>query len=689
MENENKKEVSMKNVTIVVPIFDDWDALKICLDSLIKYVSKENQILLINDMGPEWKKLEDLISLTINGNPMFKYEKNPCNIGFSETCNRAVKELDKTQNDILLLKSDTSITEGSLEEMIQVLYLNEKHGAVCPRSNNATLSTVPFKSNLERNITFKESHYIYQQIKKLLPRQAIVPTGAGVALLIKRELIDCFGLFDNIYALGNYEENDFCQRINRYGYNIVMANYAYIYNYGTKDIDVQKKILYKEYEKKLIERYPYFQKIVQDYLYNNINVIDYYADLLIDCLYVKKRILISLYELPSVYNGSTEYNLSFLKHFFELYKKKYDIYILVNRLADSFFKISDKYPRVYYPDNLIGTFHIAFVPSQIYHMDHLLILNQTCLKYIFCMQDIISIRTHHVLVQDDERREVFRKSIRYCDGMTSISEFSLNDTKDYYYKEFQSRNIETKVIYHGVDNQEINVFLKEDYYLPYEQYFIVFGNFYEHKFLKETLPYMERSQYNFIVIGMTKDKFYNTNIYGLKSGALDDEYLNYLIINSSAILFPSLYEGFGLPILNAIQFKKKIIVQKNQLNIELKKYFNYFQKNIFLYNHGEELENYFNEIIKNNECIIDENLFFKRSWLHVVIETEHFIEKILKAPFDYNKMVDRWEDLKEFELLSNFKNLSMDKIDNKWLYCCLKFKIKNKIKNILANVKNK
>ena len=67
------------------------------------------------------------------------------------------------------------------------------------------------------------------------------------------------------------------------------------------------------------------------------------------------------------------------------------------------------------------------------------------------MQDIISIRSSYLLVQDPERNEIFRSSIHYCDLMTSISEFSLKDTVDFYKPEFDKRNIPTRVIYHGTD----------------------------------------------------------------------------------------------------------------------------------------------------------------------------------------------------------------------------------------------
>lgn len=135
----------MRNVTVVVPVYKDWSTLKLCIDSLKEWVQGSHQVFFINDMGPEWEDLEKRIRSAIKGLDHFHYFKNDSNLGFVKTCNRAALELDQTGNDILLLNSDTKVTEGFLEEMSRVLYLAEKHGVVCPRSNNATLLTVPVK----------------------------------------------------------------------------------------------------------------------------------------------------------------------------------------------------------------------------------------------------------------------------------------------------------------------------------------------------------------------------------------------------------------------------------------------------------------------------------------------------------------------------------------------------------------
>ena len=44
----------MRNVTVVVPVYKDWNTLKLCVESLKECVQKNNQVFFVNDMGPEW-----------------------------------------------------------------------------------------------------------------------------------------------------------------------------------------------------------------------------------------------------------------------------------------------------------------------------------------------------------------------------------------------------------------------------------------------------------------------------------------------------------------------------------------------------------------------------------------------------------------------------------------------------------
>lgn len=636
----------MKNVTIIVPVYKDWGSLKICINSLKKFVPAGHKVFFINDKGPAWVKMKEQIQKNIAGYHNFFYFENPHNMGFVKTCNRAVYELDKTENDILLLNSDTKVTEGFLEEMLQVLYACEKHGVVCPRSNQATILTIPVKNNIGKPFGEEASYSVFQQISPLLPRFSVIPTGVGFAILIKRELIKKFGLFDEVYSPGYNEENDFCMRINQYGYSAVMANRAYVYHFESKSFGTGKYEIDSRNHKILLERYPYYDAAVEGYFRQGIHPVEYFADLIADHVYEKPRILFSLYEIPASYNGTAQYGLSILKHFYRLFCEQYEIHILINDMADELFGISKSYQNVWHPNEIKGTFHLAFSPSQIFHKEHLWILNGTSLRYVFCMQDIISLRSNYLLMDDFERHEIFKRSVRYCAAMTSISQFSLDDTAAYFPEEFCRRNIKTKVIYHGIDDTPVPAL---DDTLPFQEYYMVFGNFYKHKFLDETLSFLKTLDQNFIILGSSQTRRICRNIFGYQSGYQPDAVVNLIIRKSKAIIFPSVYEGFGLPILDAVKFDKKIAVQDNELNRELKREFDNFSQNIYLFDCLEGLKDFIEEVEHHSKVAFKNGKKVIRTWEHAAVELESFLAEVLAEKIDCRLLEERWTELKYAE----------------------------------------
>ncbi len=255
-------------VTIIVPVYADWPSLNECINSLKANIDFNlHQVILVNDCGPEVDAIEQSINSAITGHKGFIYYRNDRNLGFVGTCNRAVLELDKSDNDVLLLNSDTKTTEGFLEEMLGVLYSDSSFGVVSPRSNNATIATVPLWSASRKGIDQEESYKIFLALKDKWPRFSVVPVAHGFCMLIKRDLINKFGLFDPIFGKGYGEEVDYCQRILKSGFKSVLANHAYVFHLEARSftLDTKNKLLEKN-NKIIWQRYPKYRQSVRDYM---------------------------------------------------------------------------------------------------------------------------------------------------------------------------------------------------------------------------------------------------------------------------------------------------------------------------------------------------------------------------------------------------------------------------------------
>lgn len=355
----------MRNITVVIPVYKDWDSLDRCIKSLKEHLSSRHQVIIINDVGNEWKQMEDSILYSINGFHNYEYYKNEKNIGFIKSCNKAVLELADSENDILLLNSDTEVTEGFLEEMNEILNSDNTIGVVCPRSNKATFLSIPIHRNDNVAVTREQSYLIYSRIRQFLPRTEEIWTGVGFAFLVKREIINKFGLFDEIFGRGYNEENDFCMRIRQAGFKVMKANHAYVFHDEGKSFSDEKEELELRNSSVLLRRYPDYWDNVKRYE-ELISPIDYFSDLLVKDanLYRKQRVLIcALKELTAEEIPET---ILTIKKIITSYADEIDFQLLVNKKNYRKFKRGFPELLIWTENTLTNTFHMIY---SLYHLE--------------------------------------------------------------------------------------------------------------------------------------------------------------------------------------------------------------------------------------------------------------------------------------------------------------------------------
>lgn len=270
-------------VTIVVPVYGDLPSLRDCVASLIQHVDVDrHSVLLVNDCGPDADLIERALLQAVEGKRGFRYERNDHNLGFVGTCNRAVTELDTSDRDVLLLNSDTVVTAGFVDEMHDVLWAEPHHGVVCARSNNATIASMPFRQVRTAERTSERTLEVFEQISPLLPRWYVTPVAMGFCFLTRRSLIHEFGLFDEEFAPGYGEENDYCLRINEDGWSSLMANHALVLHAGSKSfVGARRNTLRDAHQKKLELRYPFYGQAVGAFLRFDVRPADRFADALV------------------------------------------------------------------------------------------------------------------------------------------------------------------------------------------------------------------------------------------------------------------------------------------------------------------------------------------------------------------------------------------------------------------------
>lgn len=571
----------MNPITIVIPAYGHVASFIECVQSVLHFGDLgTNNLIIVNDSGPEADSIEEQALRLTSGNPHVVYSRNNSNLGFVKTCNRAVYDLDPTDNDVLLLNSDAKLTPGALVELSQVLHASEKHGAACPRSSNAGLSTLPFfpRDEGQKKIEQDEdanSFALFEKINSHLPRFKIVPVAIGFCILIKRNLISNFGLFDTIFSPGYDEENDFCMRINEIGYSAVTANRAFVYHLGSKSFDTKKRDkLQEQHHQILLGRYPYYNRTVRDYLDFRMDPIDVFADFIFPTAGRRPRILLDASSLGPVHNGSSRVAIPVLQKFSRAASEDPSIGHFTIRAPAAtlkFFRMDRfGFPTIATDSADDSFFDVGFAISPIWHMQQIKDLNSTCARWVLTHFDVIALRTHSLLDTEFARRQVVLDSVRFADDVVTISDFSAADLSDFFSENIsQASGIRTKTLTLGAQDSGTTSDWQDGNRANQSRSILVIGNHFKHKQVLRAVENIVGLDARIVVLGGNETHKISENVEVIPSGSLTDQSISDLYAEATCVVFPSHYEGYGLPIAEAQLHHKPMVLFDSAVSREV------------------------------------------------------------------------------------------------------------------------
>ena len=265
----------MKNIDIIVPIYNAYEYTEECIKSLLKNTDLEkNTLILINDKSPDERIYSMLLRYKeTNARKNIIVLDNEENMGFVRTVN---KGMQYSENDIILLNSDTEVTKNWAEKIQKAAYSNEYIATVTPLTNNGTICSVPnfgIDNEIPKNMTLDEYAEMIEKISK--NRYPELTTGNGFCMFIKRDVIKEIGLFDaETFGKGYGEENDFCYRALDYGYENILCDNTFIYHKGTQsfkkeNMTASRAALIDEHMKLLRKKHPIYVQKTDNFIANN------------------------------------------------------------------------------------------------------------------------------------------------------------------------------------------------------------------------------------------------------------------------------------------------------------------------------------------------------------------------------------------------------------------------------------
>jgi GT2 family glycosyltransferase len=498
-----------------------------------------------------------------------RIERNPINLGFVKTTNRAVVEAVARKFDLLLLNSDTRIEPGALAEMVRVSRLDPMIGFVNPRSNNATIATLPLAGRFPDAAPTPDA---YRALAALLPEYSYVPTSVGFCMLIRWDILAEFGGFDEIYGAGYNEENDLVMRAGRCGYRAVLANWAFVWHEGEQSFGTAEigKAHWEETNRAILDRrYPEYMGFTAAHYQAPETIAEQLLAALIPDTAGRLDFAFDFSSFAPAHNGTFQAGKQLLAVATAIWGDRFDIHVLCSPETYEFHGYAVLGARRADPHGP-EKFAIIFRIGQPYDWNVLQRLTLKGAVIGIYMLDTISIDCPQLT--SPRLFNLWQFALQHADMVAALSGMTLGQLQRRF------RISERVAIVTALLSLDL-----ADYRLPGTDRpapgtgtLLVLGNHYPHKHLAPTANALAAAFPDRAVIALGEEKpeiaaetepFAPArlgpagNLTGVAVGQLDDFQLGAFYAEADAIIFPTHYEGFGIPVLNALAARRPVFLR--------------------------------------------------------------------------------------------------------------------------------
>ena len=567
----NAAEYQGKKVTVGISYYHNPQLVDKIEKVLIDLISspKVFAVILIND-SPGDVLLERRLGALLSDKKL-KIIKNKKNLGYTKSINQAYASAKASKTHLACINSDVDFNIDVLDELTEILGSDRQIGFAFPRADSDPLfglTGVLATSGMAR---------------KLLPRYQFTPTAVGYFFVVASSVVDRFEGFDELFSPGYEEENDLVLRAGGLGFRAVVANHVLIQHATSTSFSSHTAVLKEKHHRLLLNRHPYFTDLVKNYeisqanaLYQVFNRLHHLDDLIVDC-----------YDYPPVLNGTTIYAR--------------DLIGALNRVNADTSRVITVLIRedVYQILGLQKHSRLRFCHDPIWLRPHFCLLrvaqpfesnafdralnNSVCSVNIFfdtIAQDISSLRNENTEAIWEDLTKIYRNVV-----------FISGASKRAFAARYPTRGAALHVIHPSLDIADYgpSVLTKVDIS---DAKILIVGNKFPHKDIEHTINVLLGSnklsdlKFNALSDSLLKP---SARLEIFKSGGLLQDAITRLYSTCKLVVYPSYYEGFGLPLMEALHFCRPVIARHAPLYEELKELLGPISSNIYLYNTEQEL----------------------------------------------------------------------------------------------------
>lgn len=240
-------------VSVIVLTYNNLILNKACIDSILSKTAYSNYELIILDNNSTDGTIEYLHKLDEKRYPQIKIIYNSHNSGFAGGNNKAISEASGKY--IMLLNNDTVVTRGWLTNAVKHLE-NDAECGMCGAVTNSIGNEAMIKVNYTNlkeldefafGYTTTHNNQIYTDVDRL----------AMFCTLIRKDIMNKYGLLDENYQVGMFEDDDYAKVIEKAGYTLYIAEDVFVHHVNNASF---KKLESKEYKEIFEKNKRYFEK---------------------------------------------------------------------------------------------------------------------------------------------------------------------------------------------------------------------------------------------------------------------------------------------------------------------------------------------------------------------------------------------------------------------------------------------
>lgn len=338
---------------------------------------------------------------------------------------------------------------------------------------------------------------------------------------------------------------------------------------------------------------------------------------------IRPSVLIDASTLPPTMNGTARNVTSFLAALelqIATHELDWDISVIVPPESQTELGLNTPDIKWISPETEIAeTFHLGISMTPVSSIEQCIKINSLCARWLVLHLDIIALRALQFLSQNTQASSAVRLYLEQADSVVFISEFSQRDAVNYF-GEISGLELRSTVIHQGTyfepqdDQAEV----------PLQPYVLVLGNSYPHKQVDATFQALLESE---------------IPARRVPQRVSDNELLN-LMSQAAVLVFPSMYEGFGLPVAEAAVLGKPLIVWDTAISREVSGVLGTEKENTFCTSIEDVLETVRFALSKTQQHSEHRVIRSLREFNSELVDAAN---SLIHAPVNSERLTTRWK----------------------------------------------